>query len=140
MLSIRQATAEDVPLLHTMIHELADFEHLNDEASVSEEDLLRTGFGPAPKFRAVIAEWDGQPAGYAIFFEFFSSFQGCPGLFLDDHLCAADIPQEGHRQGAARARRRNRLPRKIFLHALGSPGLEHAGDRNVQESRRRLHG
>jgi GNAT superfamily N-acetyltransferase len=84
MLSIRQATAEDVPLLHTMIHELADFEHLNDEASVSEEDLLRTGFGATPKFRAVIAEWEGKPAGYALFFDFFSSFQGCPGLFLDD--------------------------------------------------------
>ena len=95
MLSIRQATPEDVPLLHTLIHELAEFEKLNDEASVSEEDLLRNGFGDQPKFRAVIAESDGQPAGYAIFFEFFSSFQGCPGLFLDDIFVRSQFRKKG---------------------------------------------
>jgi GNAT superfamily N-acetyltransferase len=95
MLSIRQATIEDVPLLHTLIHELAEFEKLNDEASVSEEDLIRTGFSGQPKFRAVIAELDGQPAGYAIFFEFFSSFQGCPGLFLDDIFVRPQFRKQG---------------------------------------------
>jgi GNAT superfamily N-acetyltransferase len=95
MLSIRPATIEDVPLLHTLIHELAEFEKLNDEASVSEEDLLRNGFGDRPKFRAVIAESDGQPAGYAIFFEFFSSFQGCPGLFLDDIFVRPEFRKKG---------------------------------------------
>jgi GNAT superfamily N-acetyltransferase len=95
MLSIRQATIEDVPVLHTMIHELAEFEKLNDEASVSEEDLLRAGFGSQPKFRAVIAEWDGQVAGYALFFDFFSSFQGCPGLFLDDLFVRLQYRKQG---------------------------------------------
>ncbi len=95
MLSIRQATIEDVPLLHTLIHELAEFEKLNDEASVSEEDLIRTGFSDQPKFRAVIAESDGESAGYAIFFEFFSSFQGCPGLFLDDIFVRPQFRKKG---------------------------------------------
>jgi len=95
MLSIHPATIEDVPLLHTLIHELAEFEKLNDEASVSEEDLIRTGFSDQPKFRAVIAELDGQPAGYAIFFEFFSSFQGCPGLFLDDIFVRPQFRKQG---------------------------------------------
>jgi len=45
---------------------------------------VRDGFGPLPKFRAVIAQWNGEPVGYAIFFEFYSSFQGRAGLFLDD--------------------------------------------------------
>ena len=84
MLSIRPATAADAAMIAAMIHEFAEFEHLGHECSTTEEDIARDGFGPHPKFRAVIAEWDGQPVGYAIFFEFYSSFQGRAGLFLDD--------------------------------------------------------
>jgi GNAT superfamily N-acetyltransferase len=84
MLSIRPATVDDAALLSSMIHELAEFEHLGHEASVSEENIARDAFGPKPKFRAVIAQWDGEPVGYAIFFDFYSSFQGRSGLFLDD--------------------------------------------------------
>ena len=84
MLAIRPATANDVSLLTALIHELAEFEHLSNEVSVTEEDIARDGFGPVPKFRAVIAEWDGQVAGYACYFDFYSTFQGRPGLFLED--------------------------------------------------------
>ena len=84
MLSIRPATVHDATLLKTMVHELAEFEKLSHEVSITEQDVLRDGFGQHPKFRAVIAEWDGEPVGYALFFEFFSSFQGRAGLFLDD--------------------------------------------------------
>jgi GNAT superfamily N-acetyltransferase len=84
MLSIRPATAQDAALLATMIGELAEFERLRHELRTSEEDILRDGFGTRPKFRAVIAEWENQPVGYALFFEFYSSFQGRAGLFLDD--------------------------------------------------------
>ena len=84
MLSIRPATVHDAALLKTMVHELADFEKLSHEVSITEQDVLRDGFGQNPKFRAVIAEWDSEPVGYALFFEFFSSFQGRAGLFLDD--------------------------------------------------------
>jgi len=84
MLSIRLAIEDDAFLLKTLIHELAEFERLEHETIVTEEDILRDGFGPHPKFRALIAEWDGLPAGYALFFEFYSTFQGRPGLFLED--------------------------------------------------------
>lgn len=84
MLSIRPATIEDVPLLNTLVHELAAFDRLEHEAVVTEGDLARDGFGVHPKFRAVIAVWDQEPAGYALFFEFYSTFQGKAGLFLDD--------------------------------------------------------
>jgi GNAT superfamily N-acetyltransferase len=84
MLKVRPATANDALLLRNFIHELADFERLAHETIVTEEDLLRDGFGSKPKFRALVAEWDGQPAGYALFFEFYSSFQGRAGLFLED--------------------------------------------------------
>jgi GNAT superfamily N-acetyltransferase len=84
MLNVRPATENDAPLLRNLIHELADFERLAHETIITEEDVMRDGFGPTPKFRTLIAEWDGQPAGYALFFEFYSSFQGRAGLFLED--------------------------------------------------------
>jgi GNAT superfamily N-acetyltransferase len=95
MLLIRPATIEDVPLLFTLIHELAEYDRLAHEASVTEEDLTRDGFGPRPKFRVVIAEWDGEPAGYALFFEFYSTFQGRAGLFLDDLFVRPHLRKNG---------------------------------------------
>jgi GNAT superfamily N-acetyltransferase len=84
MLSIRPATVEDVSLLRALIQELADFEHFSEYAVITEDDLRRDGFGPQPKFRALIAEWEGKTAGYACFFGFYSTFEGRPGLFLED--------------------------------------------------------
>ncbi|MGH9510507.1 MAG: GNAT family N-acetyltransferase [Terriglobales bacterium] len=84
MLSIRPATVEDTALLRTFIRELADYEHGLEFVLVTENDLARDGFGPQSRFRAVIAEWDGQPAGYALFFEVYSTWQGRPAMFLED--------------------------------------------------------
>lgn len=84
MLSIRPATIEDAASLNVLIHELAEFEHLLHETSISEEDIVRDAFGANPKFRAVVAEYDDQLAGYAILFDFYSTFQGRTGLFLED--------------------------------------------------------
>jgi len=84
MLSIRAATVNDVALLKALIFELAEYERERDQVVISEADLVRDGFGPQPKFRALIAEWDGQAAGYALFFGFYSTWEGRPGLFLED--------------------------------------------------------
>jgi GNAT superfamily N-acetyltransferase len=66
-----------------MIRELAEFEGWLDYVTIRAEDLARDGFGEHPRFRALIAEWDGQPAGYALFFPYYSTWTG-PGLFLED--------------------------------------------------------
>src|SRR5271154_7109224 len=95
MLSIRPATLEDVPVLSSLIHELAEYDRLAHEARVSEQDLARDGFGPRPKFRAVLAEWNQEPAGYAVFFEFYSTFQGRAGLFLDDLFVRPQFRKQG---------------------------------------------
>jgi GNAT superfamily N-acetyltransferase len=92
---IRPATIEDAGTLNLLIHELAEFEHLLHEASVTEEDIIRDAFGETPKFRAVIAEWEGQPAGYAVFFDFYSTFQGRAGLFLDDIFVRPHLRNKG---------------------------------------------
>jgi len=94
VLSIRPATAEDAGLLATMIRELADFERELDSVSITEADLVRDGFGADPKFRAVIAEWDWEAAGYAFFFHFYSTWQG-PQLFLEDFLSALNSAIKG---------------------------------------------
>src|ERR1700730_3354029 len=84
MLTIRAANQNDVPLLRTLIRELAEYERERDSVAVSEAALLRDGFGAHPKFRALIAEWDGRAAGYALFFGFYSTWEGRAGLFLED--------------------------------------------------------
>jgi len=83
MLSIRAATVDDVPLLRKMIVEFATFERLEKFVTVTEETLVRDGFGPWQRYRVLLPEWDGKLAGYAFFFGFYSSFQG-PGMFLED--------------------------------------------------------
>lgn len=95
MLSIRPATSNDVSLLTNLIRELAVYDRLDYEAAVTEEDIARDGFGPDPKFRAVIAESEGKIAGYALFFEFYSSFQGRAGLFLDDIFVRPQFRKQG---------------------------------------------
>jgi GNAT superfamily N-acetyltransferase len=82
MLSLRYAQADDISLLKTLIHEFAAFERL--PVVVTEADLLHDGFGQRPKFRALIAEWDDQPAGYALFFDYYSTFHGRAGIFVED--------------------------------------------------------
>jgi GNAT superfamily N-acetyltransferase len=84
MLSIRPAKIEDAALLKTLIGELAEYERLSHEVVISEEDLRRDGFGPQPKFRALIAEWSNDPAGYALIYGTYSTFNGQTGLFLED--------------------------------------------------------
>jgi GNAT superfamily N-acetyltransferase len=83
VLSIRPATVQDVPSLRAMICELADYERELESVEITEEQLARDGFGESPKFRALIAEWNGQPAGYAVFFQFYSTWTG-RHMFLED--------------------------------------------------------
>jgi GNAT superfamily N-acetyltransferase len=83
MLTIRAARAPDVVVLRTMIRELAEFERRLDLVTIQVEELLRDGFGAAPKFRALIAEWDGDVAAYALFYGYYSTWAG-PGLYLED--------------------------------------------------------
>ena len=84
MLCIRPATPEDIPLVLEFIRELAAYERAPEQAIARPEDLLRDGWGPAPKFRVLVADWQRQPAGFALFFYNYSTWQGRPGLYLED--------------------------------------------------------
>ncbi|HEY8634247.1 MAG TPA: GNAT family N-acetyltransferase [Candidatus Dormibacteraeota bacterium] len=83
-LLIRPAERADVPVVAELIWQLARFEKLESQV-VLTEDLLEAGlFGPRPYAEAVIAEDDGEPIGFALFFHSFSTFLARPGLYLED--------------------------------------------------------
>lgn len=83
-LSIERATAADVPLVLDLIRQLAEFEHLRDEARATEADLQEHLFGERPFAEVVIARLDSEAVGFALFFHNYSTFVGKPGLYLED--------------------------------------------------------
>jgi len=95
MLAIRNATAADVPLILDFIRGLAEYEREPKAVFATEDDLLRDGFGPDPKYRCVIAEWDNTPAGFAFFFYNYSTWRGRPGLYLEDLFVLPEMRGKG---------------------------------------------
>ncbi|MEL1263258.1 GNAT family N-acetyltransferase [Pseudoxanthomonas putridarboris] len=83
-ITLRPATRADVPLILDLIRGLAEYEKLAHEAVATAAQLEQHLFGPRPAAEVVIAEVDGQPAGFALFFVNFSTFMGLPGLYLED--------------------------------------------------------
>lgn len=84
MITIRPATRADVDLILQFIRGLAEYERAPESAVATAEDIIRDGFSENPKFRVVIAEWEGQPAGFAFFFYCYSTWLGRPGIYLED--------------------------------------------------------
>jgi GNAT superfamily N-acetyltransferase len=84
MLKLRRATSTDIPLILSFIRELAEYERAPNVVSCKEEDLRHDGFGSKPKFRVIIAEWNGEPAGMAFYFYNYSTWQGRSGIFIED--------------------------------------------------------
>jgi len=83
-MNIRPATPADIPEILDLIRELAEYEHEPHNALATHADLLRDGFGPNPRFHALIAEVDQAPAGFALYFYNYSTWRGHTGIFLED--------------------------------------------------------
>jgi len=84
MLRLRAAEAADVPAIFKLIGELADYERLRDQMVGRMEDLRRHLFCEPRFAQATMAEWDGQLAGFALYFFNYSTFLCQPGLYLED--------------------------------------------------------
>ncbi len=84
MLTLRAALASDVPVVLSLIRALATYEREPDAVVATEADLLRDGFGDAPRFRVLLAEWDGAPVGFAFYMFTYSTWRGRPVLYLED--------------------------------------------------------
>ena len=83
-LQIRSAVREDVGTILHFIRSLAIYEKLLDDVVADEEKLMRTLFGERPYAEVLIAEWQGNPAGFALFFHNYSTFLAKPGIYLED--------------------------------------------------------
>jgi GNAT superfamily N-acetyltransferase len=84
MIHIRRAVAGDVPQILAFVRELAEYENAPQEVKATEADLLRDGFSGTPRFFVEMAEWEGAPAGFALWFFNYSTWTGRPGLYLED--------------------------------------------------------
>ena len=99
LLNIREATPADVPEVLALIRDLAIYERQPDAVVATEADLLRDGFGPRPVFECLIAEWEGKPAGFALYIPFYSTWRGNAGTHLEDLF----VRPEFRRRGIAKA-------------------------------------
>jgi GNAT superfamily N-acetyltransferase len=99
MIRIRLARPDDAPLLLALIRGLAEYEKLSDQVTATAEDLRDTLFGARPAAEALIAELDGAPAGFALFFSNYSTFLAKPGIYLEDLF----VKPEMRRRGVGRA-------------------------------------
>ena len=93
MLRIVPATETDVHAILELIRALADYEKLSHMVTATEERLRETLFGGKPAAEALLAYWDGECAGFALFFASYSTFLAQPGIFLED------VYVKGHLRG-----------------------------------------
>ena len=94
-LTITIATEGDVAQILAFIKALAEYERLADSVVATEEGLRATLFGPRPYAECVIARWNGEPAGFALFFHNYSTFLGRPGVYLEDLFVKPELRGKG---------------------------------------------
>jgi GNAT superfamily N-acetyltransferase len=93
---IRDATPDDSGLILELIRELAIFEREPDAVEATEDMLRNALFGGEPVASALIAEHDGEPVGFALWFRSFSTWVGRPGIYLEDLFVRPEHRGEGH--------------------------------------------
>jgi GNAT superfamily N-acetyltransferase len=91
---IRFAKEKDIPLILFFIKELASYEKLLEQVSATEE-ILRDSLFVRRKAEVIIGEYDGKPAGFALFFHNFSTFLGKPGIYLEDLYIRPEMSGKG---------------------------------------------
>jgi GNAT superfamily N-acetyltransferase len=94
MFTIRDAVFEDAALIRALIQELAEYDGEADQVRITEADIRRDGFGANAKFRTLIAEWDSQAAGFALFFRYYSTWRGS-GIYLEDLYVRPEFRRRG---------------------------------------------
>ena len=93
---IRTTTEADVPVILSLIRELAEYERAPDAVVATEEGLREVLFGPRPSAEVLLALEDGQPVGFAVYFFNFSTWLGRPGLYLEDLFVRPEMRGKGY--------------------------------------------
>lgn len=96
---LREARPSDTALVFEFIKALADYEKLAQDVVTSETEIAAKLFGPHPRVFCDIAEWNGAPAGFALWFYNFSTFRGRHGIYLEDLFVKPEM--RGHGIGKA---------------------------------------
>jgi len=92
MTTIRIATKSDIPQIYAFIRALAEYEHVSpDNLHVTEEGIERDGFGKTPYYYCLLAEHNGEPAGFAIYLFNYSTFEGRPSLHVEDLFVVPEL-------------------------------------------------
>ena len=94
-LAIRAAAPTDSALIFALVRELADYEKLADEVDATPEQISAVLFAREPRLFCDIAEWNGEPAGIAVWFLNFSTFRGRHGIYLEDIFVKASYRGRG---------------------------------------------
>ena len=94
-ITLRLATEQDIPTILAFIQGLADYEKLADQVVATEQKLQQTLFGDKAFAEVVLAEFQGQPAGFALFFHNYSTFLAKPGIYLEDLFVLPDFRGKG---------------------------------------------
>jgi GNAT superfamily N-acetyltransferase len=94
-LALRFAGERDAEQIFELIRALAEFEKLSHEVIADADTLRRTLFGRQRVAEVLIAEYDGSPAGLALFFHNFSTFLGRPGIYLEDLFIKPEFRGKG---------------------------------------------
>src|SRR5436305_14695874 len=98
-LAIRRARPGEAGLVLSLVRDLAEYEKLLHEMEATEADIDTALFGANPRLFCEIAEWDGEPAGFAVWFVNFSTFSGRAAIDLQDRFVPPTLP--GTRIGKA---------------------------------------
>jgi GNAT superfamily N-acetyltransferase len=113
---IRPATKADVPVIHSFVKKLADYERLSHEVTATEKTLRETLFGRRSTAEVAIGYFKRQPVGFVIFFHNYSTFLGLPGIYIEDLFVDEAFRRQGfgnallrYVAGAARDRQCGRL-------------------------------
>ena len=93
---IRPARAADIPAIHQMVRDLAEYERSLPEVSATEDDLRAALLGGHPSLFAHVAEEDGQVAGFALWFLNYSTWLGRHGIYLEDLYVRPERRGQGH--------------------------------------------
>jgi GNAT superfamily N-acetyltransferase len=103
MLKLRNAKKEDSELIIQYIKELAEFERLSHECNAKPESIQKWLFGEKPRAECLLAQWEGKPAGFALYFYNFSTFLCKPGIYIEDVFIRPKLRRKG-------------IAKKIFAH------------------------
>ncbi len=93
---IRSATRADVPVILSLIRELAEYERAPDEVVATEEDLTQQLFGDHPAAEVLLGEEAGEPNSFALFFHNFSTWTGRRGVYLEDLFVRPAVRGKGY--------------------------------------------